>query len=138
MATPERPNLDPYIEATKCFMDRIAEIEDEMDTIRFREQSIHVTFDQRPDTPQDLSAITDPEFHQQRIEDWIELEKLTEALAKDNQAFDALIHDHDIPFVVSFLRAQARKLGRQKTDPDYFKRRQHLRCIATGLLSRAA
>ena len=118
-------------------MDRIAEIEDEMDTIRFREQSIHVTFDQRPDTPQDWSAITDPEFHQQRIEDWIELEKLTEALAKDNQAFDALTHGHDIPFVVSFLRSQARKLGRQKTDPENITKNQHLRRIATGL-SRAA
>ena len=137
MATPERPKLTPYIDACDYFMDRIAEIEDEMDTIGFIEQSIHVTFDQRPDTPPDWSAITDPEFHQQRIEDWVELEKLTEALAKYNQAFDALTHGHDIPFVVSFLRSQARKLGRQKTDPDYFKRSQHLRCLAADL-NRAA
>lgn len=137
MTTPERPNLVPFIDATKYFMDHIAEIEDEMDTIRFIEQSIHVTFDQRLDTPPDWSAITDPEFHQQRIEDWVELEKLTEALAKYDQAFDALTHDHDIPFVVSFLRSQARKLGRQTSDPENSKITQHLRRTATGL-SRAA
>ena len=109
MATPERPNLDPYIEATKCFMDRIAEIEDEMDTILNHGRKI------------DIRKFRD----------------LEEDFQTFSNAFDALIHDHNIPFVVSFLRSQARKLGRQKTDPDYFKRSQHLRCLAADL-NRAA
>lgn len=133
MATPERPKLTPYIDACDYFMDRIAEIEDEMDTIRFIEQSIHVTFDQRLDTPPDWSAITDPEFHQQRIEDWVELEKLTEALAKYNQAFDTLTHGHNIPFVVGFLRDQVAELSIQVKDPKGYRNIQQLNCLADDL-----
>ena len=138
MITPEaRPNLVSYIDACDYFMDRIAEIEDEMDTIRFIEQSIHVTFDQHPDTPPDWSVITDPEFHQQRIEDWVELEKLTEALAKYNQAFDVLTHENNIPFVTSFLRDQVTELSTQLKDQEDYKNIQRLSCLADDL-SRAA
>ena len=137
MATPERPKLTPYIDACDYFMDRIAEIEDEMDTIGFIEQSIHVTFDQRPDTPPDWSAITDPEFHQQRIEDWVELEKLTEAFAKYNQAFDALTHGHNIPFVVGFLQNQVTELRSQAKGQEDHENIQRLSCLADNL-SRAA
>ena len=133
MATPERPKLTPYIDACDYFMDRIAEIEDEMDTIGFIEQSIHVTFDQRPDTPPDWSAITDPKFHQQRIEDWVEFEKLTEALAKYNQAFDALTHGHNIPFVVGFLRDQVTGLSTQVEDQEDYENIQRLSCLAADL-----
>ena len=133
MATPERPKLTPYIDACDYFMDRIAEIEDEMDTIRFIEQSIHVTFDQHPDTPPDWSVITDPEFHQQRIEDWVELEKLTEALAKYNQAFDALTHGHNIPFVVGFFEDQAEVLRVHAAGDKNAEKIQELEYLATSL-----
>ena len=133
MATPEIPNLTPYIKAGDYFMDRIAEIEDEMDTIRFREQSIHVTFDQHPDTPPDWSIITDPEFHQQRIEDWVELEKLTGALAKYNQAFDTLTHGHNIPFVVRFFEDQAEVLRVHAAGNENAEKIQELESLATSL-----
>ena len=59
--------------------------------------------------------------------------KIEDSLEKYNQAFDALTHGHNIPVVVRFLRDQARELGKQKTDPEYFRKKQHLRCLAADL-----
>ena len=137
MATPERPNLVPYIEAGDYLWNSIARIGDEMDTLRCRGQSIEGTFDQRPNTPPDWDTITDPQFNQIRKQDMRKYKKLEKNFRAFSQAFDALTHNHNIPFVVSFLRVQARELGKQKTDPDYFKRSQHLRCLAADL-NRAA
>lgn len=109
MTTPERSNLVPLIDATKYFMDCIAQIEDEMDTI----------------------------LNQGRKIDIRKLRKLEEDFQAFSQAFDALTHDHNIPFVVEFLQDQVTELSRQAENDEDYKNIQHLSCLAANLASPA-
>lgn len=109
MTTPERSNLVPLIDANIYFMDRIAEIEDEMDAILNHGRQIDV-----------------------RI--FRDLEKDFQSFSN---AFDALTHGHNIPFVVGFLQNQVTELRSQAKGQEDYENIQRLSYLADDL-SRAA
>src|SRR3990167_8587854 len=117
VSTEVNRNLSDSVAARDFLLDAVWQINDQMDTIRFRGQSIEGTFGQRPDTPLNWSAITDPKLHQLIIEDMAEFKELEETLNAYNQALDALVRKNNIPLVANFLRNQVTSLRRRTTNP---------------------
>ena len=109
MATPERPNIVPYMRANDYFLTSAAQIYDEIDTILNQGRKI------------DIGKLT----------------KLEEDFQALSQAFDALTHGHNIPFVVSFQRDQVTELSTRVKDQEDYENIQRLNCLAAEL-SKAA
>lgn len=59
--------------------------------------------------------------------------KIEDSLEKYNQAFDALTHGHNIPFVVEFLQNQVTELRNQAKGQEDYKNIQRLSCLADDL-----
>jgi len=138
MISPEvNRKLSDSVAARDFLLDAVWQINDQMDTIRFRGQCIEGTFDQRPDTHQNWSAITDPELHQLRIEDMAEFIELEATYKAYNHTLGVLIYENNIPLVANFLRDQVTLLSTQMKDPEDYKNIQRLSCLADDL-SRAA
>ena len=133
MITPERPNLAPYIGANDYLINSTAKIWDEMDIIRLRGQSIHVTFDQLPDTPPFWNTITDPRFNQIRKKDMRKLKKLEEDFQTFNQAFDALVHGGNPSPVIRLLENQAEDLRTHSAGDENTEKIQDLKRLAADL-----